>query len=124
MIAARSPQRFAPLGVSALGGALIGIGLLGIFALYGLLPLIGGSAVVGLSIRYSKQMAWVWLLVVATIAAAATVVVMLWGSEHIWTNPSCSQYPHQLSGRITYWSGASVSWTCVNGQPVITHDSR
>jgi hypothetical protein len=112
------------LAASALGGALIGFGLLGVFALYGVLPLIGGSAVVILSIRYSKQMLWVWLLLAATVAAAATVAVMLWGAEHIWTNPSCSQHPNQLSGRITYWSGASVSWNCVNGQPVITHDSR
>jgi hypothetical protein len=114
----------AAIGAAALGGGLIGVGLLGIFELYGLLPLVLGLLVVALSVWYSTGIRWVWLLITAVLAAACTVSFMAWGAEHIWTQPSCSQHPNQLSGQFTYWSGATVTWICVNGQPVITHDSR
>jgi len=92
--------------------------------LYGLALVVLGIVVTALSLRHAKKMDRLWRLPAAALAAAVTIAVLLWGSEHVWANPSCSERPHQVSGRITYWSGASVSWICVNGQPIVTHDSR
>ncbi len=124
MITARSQQTVGLLGSVVVGGVLIGIGVLGIFALYGFVPLLVGVGIVAYSVRHAARIPWVWLLLVALLAAAITVSFMLWGAEHVWANPSCSQHSNQVSGRITYWSGASVNWVCVNGEPVVTHDSR
>jgi len=118
------PRRGLSSAAAALGGALIGIGTLGIFALYGLVPLLLGIAVVVLSLRHSHGTQRLWNLSAAGLATALTIAFLLWGSEHVWANPSCSQHANQVSGRITYWSGASVSWKCVDGRPVITRDSR
>jgi len=124
MIAARPRRILGWLALAAVGGGLIALGILGIFALYGLVPLLIGIAVVAVSVRYSTTMRRGWPVVTALLAGAVTTTVLLWGSEHIWASPSCSQHADQMSGRITYWSGASVSWICVSGKPVITHDSR
>jgi hypothetical protein len=109
--------------VAAAGGALIGIGGLEVFALYGLVPLVLGMVLVVISVRHSQTHVLMSLLA-TVLALIATVSLLLWGAEHIWANPSCTQHPNQTSGQINYWSGASVRWTCVNGQPVVTHDSR
>src|SRR5487761_780961 len=90
------------IGVAAVGGALIGIGILAIFALYGLVPLMLGIVLVVSSVRKSKQT--LMCLIAVGLALMVTVSFVLWGSEHIWANPSCSQRPNQSSGQITYWS--------------------
>jgi hypothetical protein len=124
MIGANPRRTVTWLTLAVLGGGLIAIGILEIFALYGLVPLLIGIGVVTVSVRYSTTIRRIWPVVAALVAAAVTAIVLLWGSEHVWANPSCSQQSNQISGRITYWSGASVSWICVNGGPVVTHDSR
>src|SRR5437588_12429555 len=124
MIATPSIKNVRSLGPAVVGGAFIGIGILGIFALYGLVPLRLGVAIIALSLRNSRGTRRLWNLPAAGLATALTIAFLLWGSEHVWANPSCSQHANQVSGRITYWSGASVSWKCVDGRPVITRDSR
>jgi hypothetical protein len=51
---------------AALGGALLGAGILGVFALYGLVPLLAGIALIGLSLRYSGGSRRLWNLPVVT----------------------------------------------------------
>lgn len=112
------------LAVAAFAGVAIGVGVFGIFALYGFVPLAVGIAIVALSVRTLRGRRSVPFLVAVSLAVASTIAFMLWGSEYLWAGPSCSQHPNQRSGQITYWSGASVTWVCVNGQPLVTRDTR
>jgi len=110
--------------IAALAGVLVGFGLLGVFAAYGLVPLAAGMAIVVILVRRRENLARLGTIGIALVFSAGTVGFLLWGSEHIWHNPSCSQHPNQSEGQVTYWSGASVTWVCVNGSPVVTHDTR
>lgn len=112
------------LALAAIGGSLTAAGVLGIFALWGLVPLLVGAILFAMSLGLLSGLQRLWLTLAAALAAACAVSFLLFGSEYLWGSPSCSAHPNQVSGQITYWSGATVSWTCVNGQPVITHDSR
>jgi hypothetical protein len=124
MISMRDRRIVSPLAIAALGGALVGFGILGIFALYGIVPLALGVFLVGFGIQRLGKARWFQPLVASAVAATLMVGILVWGAEHIWASPSCSQHQNQVSGRITFWSGASVSWDCINGQPIVTHDSR
>ena len=110
--------------VAAIGGVLVGFGLLGVFAAYGLIPLAAGIAIVVILARRDGNVSRLGTVGIAVLFSAGTVGFLLWGSEHIWHNPSCSQHPNQSAGQITYWSGAEITWVCVNGTPVVTHDTR
>jgi hypothetical protein len=120
----RIDSRVLPAVIAALGGVLIGFGLLGVFAAYGLIPLAAGIVMLVVLVRREENLARVGAAGIALVFSAGTVGFLLWGSEHVWHNPSCSQHPNQSAGQITYWSGASVTWVCVNGSPVVTHDTR
>src|SRR5579864_4250892 len=98
MIATHSMKNVRWLGAAVVGGALIGIGILGIFALYGLVPLLLGLVVIALSLRNSGGIQRAWNLPAAALGAAVAIVFLLWGSEHVWANPSCSQHANQVSG--------------------------
>jgi len=116
--------RFRKDAIAAIGGVLVGFGLLGVFTAYGLVPLAAGVVIVVMLVRRDENLGKVGTLAIALLFSSGTVGCLLWGSEHIWNNPSCSQHPNQSAGQITYWSGASVIWVCVNGTPIVTHNSR
>src|SRR2546428_85672 len=113
-----------PYLLSVLAGGLIAFGLLTVFALYGLVPLIIGGALIALAIKEGKG-SQRWQAPLLGLAGAVVVLaLLLYGAEHVWSQPSCQQHPNQTGGSVTYWSGAHVTWKCVNGQPVVIQDTR
>lgn len=118
----RAHPRVVLAGV--LVGVCLGVGIPGVFALYGFLPLAVGAAIAAWTARRLGRAEVIELLVVTVLVAAMTDLFLLWGSEYVWSIPSCAQHPGQQSGEIIYWSGAKVDWTCTNGKTVVTRDTR
>ncbi len=113
-----------PLLLSPVAGALIAFGLLTIFALYGLLPFLAGLVLIVLIIQQARGVLRWQAAGLALVSAVIVLAALLWGAEHVWAQPSCQQHANQSGGSVTYWSGAQVTWKCVNGHATVTKDTR
>jgi hypothetical protein len=107
-----------------MAGGLIAFGALTIFSLVGIPFLLAGLTLAFLAWRMVAPPGRVIAAATALLGAAITATFLLYGGEHIWAQPSCTQHANQVSGSIQYWSGAKVQWRCDNGQPIILRDTR
>jgi hypothetical protein len=109
--------------MAAVGGALVSAGGLLVFEGIGWLFVGVALATLVLGFRHAARSDRPLLVVTGLAGAVGVAAALLLGSLYVWNQPSCDR-PGSISGSITYWNGASVGWTCVDGKPLIRWDTR